>query len=48
MRLRIRLDAFHPNVSVDLKTSRFALTRTFIRDAIDTTCRLMYSLGRPV
>lgn len=35
MRLRIRLDAVHPNVRVDLKTSRFALTRTLIRDAID-------------
>jgi hypothetical protein len=49
LRMRIRIDAYHPEVSFDLKTSRFALPRSFLRDAVDKDYDLqsyMYSLGR--
>lgn len=49
LRMRIRLDAYHPDISFDLKTSRFALPRAFGKDAVDRHYDLqayMYSLGR--
>ena len=49
LRMRIRMDAYHPDVSFDLKTTRFAQARAFMRDAIDKDYDLqsyMYSLGR--
>jgi len=49
LRMRIRIDAYHPDLTFDLKTSRFALARAFMRDAVDKDYDLqsyMYSLGR--
>lgn len=49
LRMRIRLDALHPEISFDLKTTRFALARSFMRDAVDKDYDLqsyMYTLGR--
>lgn len=49
LRMRIRMDAYHPEITFDLKTTRFAQPRAFMRDAIDKDYDLqsyMYSLGR--
>ena len=49
LRMRIRMDAYHPEISFDLKTTRFALARAFMKDAVDKDYDLqsyMYSLGR--
>lgn len=49
LRMRIRIDAYHPELTIDLKTTRFALARAFMKDAIDKDYDLqsyMYSLGR--
>lgn len=49
LRMRIRMDAYHPDISFDLKTTRFAQARAFMRDAVDKDYDLqsyMYSLGR--
>lgn len=49
LRLRIRLDAYHPDISFDLKTTRHAKPEAFARDAVDLGYDLqafMYSLGR--
>ncbi|MEJ8839373.1 PD-(D/E)XK nuclease-like domain-containing protein [Ramlibacter sp. AN1133] len=47
--MRIRIDAYHPDITFDLKTSRFAAARAFLRDAVEKDYDLqsyMYSLGR--
>lgn len=49
LRMRIRIDSYHPDITFDLKTSRFALARAFMKDAVDKDYDLqsyMYSLGR--
>ena len=49
LRLRIRMDAYHPDISFDLKTTRHATPSAFARDAIDFGYDLqafMYGLGR--
>lgn len=49
LRLRIRLDAYHPEISFDLKTTRHATPAGFARDAVELGYDLqafMYSLGR--
>ena len=49
LRMRIRIDSYHPDLSFDLKTSRFALARAFMKDAVEKDYDLqayMYSLGR--
>jgi hypothetical protein len=49
LRMRIRMDLYHPEISFDLKTTRFAQARAFMRDAVDKDYDLqsyMYSLGR--
>jgi len=49
LRLRIRLDAYHPDVSFDLKTTRHSTPAAFARDAIELNYDLqafMYGLGR--
>lgn len=49
LRMRIRIDSYHPEVTIDLKTTRFATARAFMKDAIDKDYDLqsyMYSLGR--
>ena len=49
LRMRMRMDAYHPEVSIDLKTTRFAHARAFMRDAVEKDYDLqsyMYSLGR--
>lgn len=49
LRLRIRLDAYHPDISFDLKTTRHARPEAFARDAVELGYDLqafMYSLGR--
>ena len=49
LRMRIRIDAYHPDITFDLKTSRFALPRPFLQDAVEKDYDLqsyMYSLGR--
>lgn len=49
LRMRIRVDSYHPDITFDLKTSRFALAGAFARDAVDKDYDLqayMYSLGR--
>lgn len=49
LRMRIRMDAYHPDVTFDLKSTRFAVQRAFVRDAIDRDYDLqafMYSFGR--
>jgi hypothetical protein len=49
LRMRVRIDAYHPDITFDLKTSRHALARAFARDAIDMDYDMqsyMYSLAR--
>lgn len=49
LRLRIRLDAYHPDISFDLKTTRHATPAGFSRDAVELGYDLqafMYGLGR--
>lgn len=49
LRMRVRLDSYHPDISFDLKTSRFAAGRAFARDAEEKGYDLqafMYSLAR--
>lgn len=49
LRLRIRLDAYHPEISFDLKTTRHATPAAFARDAVELGYDLqafMYGLGR--
>lgn len=49
LRMRVRLDAMHPDVSFDLKTTRHPGMRAFARDAVDKDYDLqayMYSLAR--
>jgi hypothetical protein len=49
LRLRIRLDAYHPDISFDLKTTRHATAAAFARDAVELGYDLqayMYGLGR--
>ena len=49
LRLRMRMDAYHPDVTLDLKSTRHALPRAFARDAVDLHYDLqgfMYSYGR--
>lgn len=47
--LRVRLDLYHPELSLDLKTTRHGTKNGFIRDALDMSYDMqafMYSLGR--
>lgn len=49
LRLRIRLDAYHPDISFDLKTTRHGTPEAFARGAVDLGYDLqafMYGLGR--
>lgn len=49
LRLRIRIDAYHPEVSFDLKTTRHPTPQAFMRNALDLDYDLqafMYRLGR--
>ena len=49
LRMRVRLDAYHPDISFDLKSTRHPSARAFTRDAVDYDYDLqayMYSLGR--
>jgi len=49
LRLRTRFDAYHPEFSFDLKTTRHASASSFARDAVDLGYDLqayMYSLAR--
>lgn len=49
LRLRVRFDAYHPDFSFDLKTTRHATASAFARDAIEFGYDLqayMYSLAR--
>lgn len=49
LRLRIRLDAYHPDISFDLKTTRHATPAAFACDAVELGYDLqafMYGLGR--
>lgn len=49
LRMRVRLDSFHPDISFDLKSTRHACSRAFARDSVDMHYDLqafMYSLGR--
>jgi hypothetical protein len=49
LRLRIRLDAYHPEISFDLKTTRHGSPGAFARDAVEFGYDLqayMYGLGR--
>jgi hypothetical protein len=49
LRLRVRLDAFHPDITFDLKSTRHASSQQFTRDAVVFGYDLqafMYSLGR--
>ncbi len=49
LRMRVRLDMFHPDFSFDLKSTRFGCPRAFARDANDKGYDLqafMYSLAR--
>lgn len=49
LRMRVRLDILHPDISFDLKSTRHAGARAFARDAVDLDYDLqafMYSLGR--
>lgn len=49
LQMRIRIDCHHPEFTFDVKTSRFAEPRSFLRDAVDKHYDLqayMYSLGR--
>lgn len=49
LRLRVRFDAYHPDITFDLKTTRHATAAAFARDAVDLGYDLqayMYSLAR--
>jgi len=49
LRLRVRFDAYHPEISFDLKTTRHATQAAFARDAVDLSYDLqayMYSAAR--
>lgn len=49
LRLRVRFDAYHPDFSFDLKTTRHATPAAFARDAVEFAYDLqayMYSLAR--
>lgn len=49
LRLRVRFDAYHPEISFDLKTTRHATATAFARDAVELGYDLqayMYSLAR--
>ncbi len=49
LRMRVRIDAYHPDLTIDLKTSRFASARAFVKDAVDKDYDMqayMYSLAR--
>jgi hypothetical protein len=49
VRLRVRLDALHPDLSLDLKTTRHQFAGAFIRDAVDLHYDLqafLYSAAR--
>lgn len=49
LRLRIRLDAYHPDISFDVKTTRHSTPAAFARDAVELGYDLqafMYGLGR--
>ncbi len=49
LRMRVRIDAYHPDITFDLKSTRHAIMRAFARDAIEFDYDLqafMYSLGR--
>lgn len=49
LRMRVRIDLMHPDISFDLKTTRHAAARQFVRDAVDKDYDLqayMYSLAR--
>lgn len=49
LRMRVRLDAYHPDISFDLKSTRHAIMRAFARDAVDFHYdfqAFMYSLAR--
>jgi hypothetical protein len=49
LRMRIRIDLYHPEITFDLKTTRHAGSCSFARDAVDMDYDLqafMYSLGR--
>lgn len=49
LRLRIRLDAYHPDISFDLKTTRHATPSAFARDAVELGYDLqafVHGLGR--
>lgn len=49
LRMRIRIDSYHPEFSFDLKTTRFAQARAFMKDTVSKDYDLqayMYSLGR--
>jgi hypothetical protein len=49
LRMRVRLDIYHPDISFDLKSTRHAVARLFARDAVTLDYDLqafMYSLGR--
>jgi hypothetical protein len=51
LRLRVRFDAYHPDVSFDLKTTRRGDTSGFVADAVDLHYDLqayMYSAARKV
>jgi len=49
LRMRVRLDLYHPDMTFDLKTSRFGSARAFANDAVQKNYDLqafMYSLAR--
>jgi hypothetical protein len=49
LRLRVRMDAYHPDITFDLKSTRFGDPRAFARDAVDLHYDMqgfMYSYGR--
>lgn len=49
LRIRMRMDAYHPDITIDLKSTRHGDHRAFLRDAIDMDYDLqafLYSFGR--
>lgn len=49
LRMRVRIDAYHPDITFDLKTSRHAQARAFARDTVEMDYDMqgyMYSLAR--
>lgn len=49
LRMRVRIDSYHPEITFDLKSTRHASMRAFARDAVDMDYDLqayMYSLAR--